>query len=108
MIGMYDLLLYAFVIVQAMKCLISIMYKMRFDICTCTSRRNSHVEIGQSFPHPAIRWSVLLSVKLISTYKILSKSEEAAYFVCKTGMYIIAHASLIDNHHCIMLNTCTT
>ena len=46
----------------------------------------------------------MLSVKLISTYKILSKSEEAAYFVCKTGMYIITHASLIDNHHCIMLN----
>ena len=29
--------------------------KMRFDISTCTSRRNSHVEIDQSLPHPAIR-----------------------------------------------------
>ena len=37
---------------------------MRFDICTCTSRRNSHVEIGQSLPHPAIRRSVSLSVNI--------------------------------------------
>ena len=35
--------------------------KMRFDISTCTSRRNSHVEIDQSLPHPAIRQSVSLS-----------------------------------------------
>ena len=34
---------------------------MRFDITTCTSRRNSHVEIDQSLPHPAIRRSELLS-----------------------------------------------
>ena len=38
--------------------------KMRFDICICTSRRNSHVEIGQSLPHPAIRRSVSLSVNI--------------------------------------------
>ena len=37
--------------------------KMRFDISTCTSRRNSHVEIDQSLPHPAIRRSELLSGK---------------------------------------------
>ena len=37
--------------------------KMRFDISTCTSRRNSHAEIDQSLPHPAIRRSVLLSGK---------------------------------------------
>ena len=35
--------------------------KMRFDITTCTSRRNSHVEIDQSLPHPAIRRNELLS-----------------------------------------------
>ena len=44
--------------------------KMRFDISTCTSRRNSHVEIDQSLPHPAIRRSVLLSGKC-TTYKFL-------------------------------------
>ena len=37
--------------------------KMRFDISTCTSRRNSHVEIDQSLPHPAIRRSEFLSGK---------------------------------------------
>ena len=37
--------------------------KMRFDISTFTSRRNSHVEIDQSLPHPAIRRSELLSCK---------------------------------------------
>ena len=34
---------------------------MRFDITTYTSRRNSHVEIDQSMPHPAIRRNELLS-----------------------------------------------
>ena len=38
--------------------------KMRFEITTCTQRRNSHVEVGQLLPHPAIRRSVLLSVNL--------------------------------------------
>ena len=38
--------------------------KMRFDISTFTSRRNPHVEIDQSLPHPAIRRSVFLSVNL--------------------------------------------
>ena len=37
---------------------------MRFGISTFTSRRNPHVEIDQSLPHPAIRRSVLLSVNL--------------------------------------------
>ena len=37
--------------------------KMRFDISTCTSRRNSHVEIDQSLPHPAIRRSAFESCK---------------------------------------------
>ena len=41
--------------------------KMRFDISTCTSRRNPHVEIDQSLPHPAIRRSVLLSGKCTRT-----------------------------------------
>ena len=41
--------------------------KMRFDISTFTSRRNSHAEIDQSLPHPAIRWSVLLSGKCSRT-----------------------------------------
>ena len=41
--------------------------KMRFDISTCTSRRNPHVEIDQSLPHPAIRRSVLLSGKCTQT-----------------------------------------
>ena len=30
---------------------------MRFGISTFTSRRNSHAEIDQSLPHPAIRLS---------------------------------------------------
>ena len=41
--------------------------KMRFDISTCTSRKNPHVEIDQSLPHPAIRRSVLLSGKCTRT-----------------------------------------
>ena len=41
--------------------------KMRFDISTFTSRRNPHVEIDQSLPHPAIRRSVLLSGKCTRT-----------------------------------------
>ena len=38
--------------------------EMRFGISTFTSRRNSHVKIDQSLPHPAIRRSVFLSVNL--------------------------------------------
>ena len=38
--------------------------KMRFEIITCTQRRNSRVEIGQSLPRPAIRRSVSLSVNI--------------------------------------------
>ena len=36
---------------------------MRFDITTCTSRRNSHVEIDQSLPHPVNKaeWQCLIS-----------------------------------------------
>ena len=37
--------------------------KMRFDISTFTSRRNPHVEIDQSLPHPAIRRSAFESCK---------------------------------------------
>ena len=40
------------------------MKKKRFEITTCTQRRNSHVEVGQLLPRPAIRRSVLLSVNL--------------------------------------------
>ena len=35
--------------------------KMRFDTSTCTSRRNSHVEVGQLLSHQAIRRSMFVS-----------------------------------------------
>ena len=49
--------------------------KMRFGISTFTSRRNPHVEIDQSLPHPAIRRSVLLSGKCTRTILIAGSSK---------------------------------
>ena len=50
--------------------------KMRFDISTCTSRRNSHVEIEQSLPHPAIRRSELLYRVNLNVQRLIAGSSK--------------------------------
>ena len=39
--------------------------KMRFETSTCTLRRNSHVEVGQLVPRPAIGWRLFRKVQKI-------------------------------------------
>ena len=48
---------------------------MRFGISTFTSRKNPHVEIDQSLPHPAIRRSVFLSVSVHKQILIAGSSK---------------------------------